>query len=117
MFTYIIILRKLQYLEEMKSKSIRIIISDVYEEAARDMMCQAYKLEMTAMQSYVWFLPAWLSPKWYDTDSINKESGTDEIPCTTKEMLQVLLQMYVFCRIHYCNELIVLLMHNLEIHY
>lgn len=34
----------------MKSKSVRIIIGDMYDEAARDMMCQAYHLQMTAKQ-------------------------------------------------------------------
>lgn len=73
-----------QYLEEMKSKSVRIIIGDVYDEAARDMMCQAFHLEMTAYQSYVWFLPGWLSHDWYDTDYYN-----NTVPCTTQQMRQV----------------------------
>lgn len=73
-----------QYLEEMKSKSVRIIIGDVYDEAARDMMCQAFHLEMTAYHSYVWFLPGWLSHDWYDTDHYN-----NTVPCTTQQMRQV----------------------------
>lgn len=73
-----------QYLEEMKSKSVRIIIGDVYDEAARDMMCQAFHLDMTAYQSYVWFLPGWLSHDWYDTDHYN-----NTVPCTTQQMRQV----------------------------
>lgn len=74
----------------MKSKSVRIIIGDVYDDAARDMMCQAYKLQMTALQSYVWFLPGWLAPNWYDTDFYNQDSiAAEAVPCTTQEMVEV----------------------------
>ncbi|XP_046676612.1 receptor-type guanylate cyclase gcy-4-like [Homalodisca vitripennis] len=79
------------YLEEMKSRSVRIIIGDVYDSAAREMMCQAYQLQMTAYQSYVWFLPAWLAPDWYDTDRYNKKSDSSEtVPCSTAEMLEAI---------------------------
>uniref|UniRef100_A0A1B6EJJ0 Gamma-aminobutyric acid type B receptor subunit 2 n=1 Tax=Cuerna arida TaxID=1464854 RepID=A0A1B6EJJ0_9HEMI len=79
------------YLEEMKSKSVRIIIGDVYDSAAREMMCQAYQLQMTAYQSYVWFLPAWLAPDWYDTDLYNKKAASSEVvPCSTAEMLEAI---------------------------
>lgn len=78
----------MQYLKEMKQKNVRIIIGDIYDDAARDVMCQAYRLEMTAVNSYVWFLPAWLSPDWYNTDYYNK-IWNENIPCSTNEMIQV----------------------------
>jgi len=34
----------------LKEKRARIIIADVYGEVARQVMCEAYKLEMTAVQ-------------------------------------------------------------------
>uniref|UniRef100_A0A1B6MU76 receptor protein-tyrosine kinase n=1 Tax=Graphocephala atropunctata TaxID=36148 RepID=A0A1B6MU76_9HEMI len=75
----------------MKSRSVRIIIGDVYDFAAREMMCQAYQLQMTAYQSYVWFLPAWLAPDWYDTDRYNKGADSSEVvPCSTAEMLEAI---------------------------
>lgn len=40
----------LQYLEDLKQKRARIIISDVYDQVARLVMCEAYTLEMTASQ-------------------------------------------------------------------
>lgn len=40
----------LQYLEDLKQKRARIIISDVYDQVARQVMCEAYRLEMTAVQ-------------------------------------------------------------------
>lgn len=78
----------LQYLKEMKQKNVRIIIGDIYDDAARDVMCQAYRLEMTANHSYVWFLPAWLSPDWYDTDHYNQKRN-ESVPCSTKDMIKV----------------------------
>lgn len=77
------------YLKEMKQKNVRIIIGDIYDDAARDVMCQAYRLEMTAYHSYVWFLPAWLSPDWYDTNFYN-EKRNESVPCTTAEMIKAI---------------------------
>lgn len=47
-------------------------------------MCAAYKLQMTAKQGYVWFLPHWLNDGWYVTDKLN-----ENVNCTTREMLEV----------------------------
>ncbi|XP_011630756.1 uncharacterized LOC105422894 isoform X1 [Pogonomyrmex barbatus] len=77
-----------KYLQNLKEKRARIIIADIYGEVARQVMCQAYKLEMTAVQGYVWFLPLWLQPQWYDTDHYN-EIG-EEVPCTTGEMMKAI---------------------------
>lgn len=77
------------YLKEMKQKNVRIIIGDIYDDAARDVMCQAYRLEMTAYHSYVWFLPAWLSSDWYDTDLYNLKRN-ESVPCTTAQMIKAI---------------------------
>jgi len=37
-------------LQSLKEKRARIIIGDVYDEVARQVMCEAYKLDMTAVQ-------------------------------------------------------------------
>ncbi|XP_067007078.2 uncharacterized protein [Anabrus simplex] len=85
-----------KYLEDMKKINARIIIGDVYDQAARDVMCQAYKLEMTAKQGYVWFLPLWLSPDWYNTTRyVMPGNGTaghknEDINCTTAEMIEAI---------------------------
>ncbi|XP_029161523.1 receptor-type guanylate cyclase gcy-5-like [Nylanderia fulva] len=76
------------YLQDLKEKRARIIIADVYDEVARQVMCQAYKLEMTAIQGYVWFLPLWLQQQWYDTDYYNQEG--EKVPCTTNEMMKAI---------------------------
>ncbi|XP_072759038.1 uncharacterized protein [Anoplolepis gracilipes] len=73
------------YLQDLKKNRARIIIADVYGEVARQVMCEAYKLEMTAVQGYVWFLPLWLQQQWYDTDYYNREG--EKVPCTTSEMM------------------------------
>jgi hypothetical protein len=75
-------------LEDLKSKSARIIIADVYDDAARTMMCEAYRQKMTSKQGYVWFLPLWLQTRWYDTDLYNKQKN-ETIDCTTSEMMEV----------------------------
>ncbi|XP_043507447.1 uncharacterized protein LOC122527382 isoform X1 [Frieseomelitta varia] len=74
-----------KYLQDLKQKKAKIIIADVYDQVARQVMCEAYKLEMTAVQGYVWFLPLWLRPEWYDTDRFNLKDE-EQVPCTTMEM-------------------------------
>lgn len=73
-----------KYLQALKDKRAKIIIADVNDQIARQVMCEASRLEMTAAQGYVWFLPLWLRPQWYDTDRYN-QSG-ENVPCTTLEM-------------------------------
>ncbi|XP_012143005.2 uncharacterized protein LOC100883782 isoform X1 [Megachile rotundata] len=73
-----------KYLQDLKQKRAKIIIADVYDQVARQVMCEAYRLEMTAVQGYVWFLPLWLRPEWYDTDRYNQEG--EQVPCNTMEM-------------------------------
>lgn len=72
----------------MKRKRARIIIADVYDEVARSVMCEAYKLKMTAREGYVWFLPKWLNNTFYDTDYYN-QALNENINCTTSEMIKV----------------------------
>ena len=44
---------------------------------------------MTAAEGYVWFLPGWYTPKWWDTDSINKKKIDETISCSSEQMLKV----------------------------
>ena len=98
----------------MKDRSAKIIIGDFYETAARKVMCQAFKLQMTQEQGYVWLLPGWFTRSWYDVDKLRQQQeknrrdevnvnnshddirvGDDirigELPnCTTEEMVQAL---------------------------
>ncbi|XP_014611297.1 PREDICTED: receptor-type guanylate cyclase gcy-4-like isoform X1 [Polistes canadensis] len=75
-------------LQDLKQKRAKIIIADVYDKVAREVMCEAYKLEMTAVQGYVWFLPLWLRSRWYDTDQYNEQG--EQVPCTTIEMTKAI---------------------------
>lgn len=43
----------LQYLQDLKQKRAKIIISDVNDQVARQVMCEAYRLQMTAVQVFV----------------------------------------------------------------
>lgn len=46
----------LQYLDDLKEKRARIIIADTNDKVARQVMCEAYLLEMTAVQvTYIIF--------------------------------------------------------------
>ena len=80
----------LQYLKDLKERGARIIIGEFFERAARVIMCEAYKQEMTQKQGYVWFLPGWYQFDWYDVDA-KRERGEDELTpnCTTREMMEV----------------------------
>jgi len=74
------------YLKDLKERRARIIIGDFYEEAARLVMCEAFKQEMTQAQGYVWFLPGWFKESWYDTDQLKgKKSGNYETNFTSLE--------------------------------
>ncbi len=46
-----------QYLKDLKAKRVKIIVGEFDEERACEVMCQAYRLNMTAKEGYVWFLP------------------------------------------------------------
>lgn len=81
---------------DLKSKKVKIIVGQFDDDRAREVMCQAFWLNMTAREGYVWFLPR-LNPSWYDVDSrknlsiSNALAVSDEaVPCTTQEMIQVL---------------------------
>uniref|UniRef100_A0A1B6EEM0 Gamma-aminobutyric acid type B receptor subunit 2 n=1 Tax=Clastoptera arizonana TaxID=38151 RepID=A0A1B6EEM0_9HEMI len=78
-----------QYLQEMVQENIRIIIGDVYDDVARTVMCIAYQMGMTAYNSYVWFLPSWLSSDWYDTDKYNKKNN-ESVECSTEQMVMAI---------------------------
>ncbi|XP_071449502.1 uncharacterized protein [Hetaerina americana] len=114
-----------QYLLDLKNKNARIIIADVNDKAARSVMCEAYLQNMTARQGYVWFLPLWLSPTWYDTDLHNRgteqdgvqgnaiptlndsnkgEIGPDQVQCTKEQMLIAIDGHLSMTHSYYANE-------------
>ena len=86
---------------DLKSKKVKIIVGRFDDSRAREVMCQAFRLDMTAKEGYVWFLPA-LTPLWYDIDgrknlTVEQNDADDterveELPvsCTTQEMIEVL---------------------------
>jgi len=45
---------------------------------------------MTAEYGYVWFLPAWFTERWWDTDKHNAAFPTEKVPCTSMEMLSAI---------------------------
>ena len=97
-----------QYLKDLKERGAKVIIADFYEPAARHIMCQAFRLDMTQAQGYVWFIPGWYKEGWYNLDLMKEEkhrnsdlsTSSDEgvtltalkqLPnCTTQQMLTAL---------------------------
>lgn len=69
-------------------KISRIIVADVHDSAARAIICEAFKLKMTAKYGYVWFLPHWLSRDWYDVDA-SRAHTHENIECTSQQMKEV----------------------------
>ena len=41
-------------------------------------MCQAFKLDMTQADGYVWFLPGWYKEGWYDIDRLRDENESED---------------------------------------
>ncbi|XP_013388416.1 uncharacterized protein LOC106157335 [Lingula anatina] len=73
-------------LDEIKSKNGRIIIGTFYEMTiAQDVMCEAYRKDMTAFKGFQWFLTGYLGEEWWDTDYYRDR---DKTVCSTKEMLE-----------------------------
>uniref|UniRef100_A0A1L8DJ23 Putative venus kinase receptor n=1 Tax=Nyssomyia neivai TaxID=330878 RepID=A0A1L8DJ23_9DIPT len=65
-----------QMLLDLKSTT-RIFIADVDDDVAKILLCEAFKLHMTAKNGYVWFLPVWLEKQQIHNNT------TD---CTVKDL-------------------------------
>ncbi|KAH6944375.1 hypothetical protein HPB50_002815 [Hyalomma asiaticum] len=80
-----------QYLADLKSRNARIIIGGFDEDAARAIMCEAYRQGMTGRDGYQWFLPTWLGQQeqrhreWYNTEYYNQHFN-ESVNCTIGEM-------------------------------
>lgn len=80
------------YLEGLKQNA-RIIIADVVNEVARLIMCEAYKLKMTAREGYIWFVPS----------SYNNIQN-DKINCTPEEMAIASNGMFSMTHAYYAED-------------
>ncbi|KAM7283533.1 atrial natriuretic peptide receptor 2-like [Ixodes scapularis] len=84
-----------QYLADLKARNARIIIGGFDEDAARAIMCEAYKQGMTGAHGYQWFLPTWLAQQkyrdrqWYNTEHYNKYHN-ESVNCTVSQMRKAL---------------------------
>lgn len=87
----------------MKRKHLKIIIADVYDEVARTLMCEAYKLGMTARQGYVWFLPMWLNSTFYDTTYYNRFHN-ENVNCTTAEMIKAISGYFAITHVFFAAD-------------
>lgn len=77
------------HLMKLNAKNRKIIIGDFYASTAREVMCEAYHLNMTARHNYVWFLPRWFTSNWYNT-SLYSQKDKKKIPCNTSMMLEAI---------------------------
>lgn len=75
-------------MEELREKHAKIIIADIYDNIARTIMCHAYNLNMIGEHGYVWFLPSWLAPNWYNTTHFNYLHN-ETVPCNEDDMYKV----------------------------
>ena len=51
--------------------------------------------QMTAVNGYVWFLPAWFTERWWDTDKHSAAFPSETVPCTSVEMLSAVQGHFV----------------------
>ncbi|XP_055710801.1 receptor-type guanylate cyclase Gyc76C-like isoform X2 [Phlebotomus papatasi] len=72
-----------QVLQDLKA-STRILIADVDDAVAKILLCEAFKLHMTAKNGYVWFLPVWLEKRTI----LNGKSPLDDLDCTERDLLE-----------------------------
>ncbi|XP_053677809.1 uncharacterized protein LOC128727882 [Anopheles nili] len=86
-----------RYLLDLKSKDAKIIIADVDDKVAQVIMCEAYKLDMTAENGYIWFLPGWLTNVWnLSSEAQGTTESTSGFPnsgghsCTNTELLRAM---------------------------
>ncbi|KAK7078148.1 hypothetical protein SK128_007038 [Halocaridina rubra] len=73
-----------EHLMKVKEKTFRIIIGDFYANTGRQVLCEAYRLNMTAKYNYVWFLPRWFDENWYEIQP------NDNLPCNNSMMLEAI---------------------------
>lgn len=84
-----------EYLADLKARNARIIIGGFDEDAARAIMCEAYKQGMTGAHGYQWFLPTWLAQQekrnlqWYNTTYYNYHNN-ESVNCSVSEMRSAL---------------------------
>ncbi len=69
----------MQYLKDLKAKRVKIIVGEFDEERACEVMCQAFRLNMTAKEGYVWFLPNFNS-ELFQVSCRNKRLNYTVIP-------------------------------------
>ncbi|CAO1344089.1 unnamed protein product [Diamesa tonsa] len=74
-----------QYFLDLEKDRAKIIIADINDRIAQNVLCHAYKSQMTAKQGYVWFLPVYLSKEY-----IVLPYSSPTISCTAKEMQEAL---------------------------
>ncbi|XP_038071683.1 uncharacterized protein LOC119740441 [Patiria miniata] len=65
-------------IENLKSQDAKIIVGNMYEDKARRVFCEAYKLGMTG-PDYVWMIIGWYRENWWMDEDPN-------IRCTVQEM-------------------------------
>ena len=71
-----------QYLQDLKERGSKIIIGEFYASSARQIMCAAYREQMTQREGYVWFLPGWFDDRWYDVDELRLIKNRKDIKDT-----------------------------------
>ncbi|XP_071791804.1 gamma-aminobutyric acid type B receptor subunit 1-like [Asterias amurensis] len=65
-------------IRNLKSQDAKIIISNMYEDKARRVFCEAYKQKLTG-PDYVWIIIGWYKTKWWQEED-------PKVSCTLDEM-------------------------------
>ncbi|XP_058125337.1 uncharacterized protein LOC131266738 [Anopheles coustani] len=79
-----------RYLQDLKAKNAKIIIADVDDKVSQVIMCEASKLEMTAENGYIWFLPIWLSNMWNMSAENHTDADGAGPGCSIAELLRAM---------------------------
>ncbi|XP_041350832.1 gamma-aminobutyric acid type B receptor subunit 2-like [Gigantopelta aegis] len=71
-----------QQVRNLKENGARIVLGDFYEDIARKVFCEAYKIDFYGPR-IVWILNGWYSQTWWNTSD-------STITCTAQQILSVI---------------------------
>ncbi|XP_065920338.1 gamma-aminobutyric acid type B receptor subunit 2-like isoform X3 [Dysidea avara] len=96
-FSYINNGRAEDIIVRIRSSGTRIVIMNVYEEAARQLLCLARRQNMIYPR-FVWMTYGWYSEGWWEEigNDINNRFVVDTDNCTLDEMQQVIYRSLSF---------------------
>ncbi|XP_022096117.1 uncharacterized protein LOC110982174 [Acanthaster planci] len=101
-FTDPLLLNPALFFDDIKNQRAHLVVGLFSDVAARVLLCEAYKQDVTGYEGYQWFLPALYPDHWWDTDFYNsdRQESPESVPCTTQEMARAVAGYMSLSQLH-----------------